>query len=263
MSTVTSFAEAVQFAARCIECPICKEACENPVRPKNCSHRYCMGCFRKCFQDKQEKHCATCRTPILSVSKRGFTEDDLFAKVALLVPGIREAESDNDFDLAKMMERHRQQSAKIRQEAVMMRQNMPNKQPVTHATRQHPERTPTPPTMAAQAAAPAQAPLAGAPPPTAPAASSLGGLPPLDPAARPPLPALAAGAPAAADWNSTRAPHPPSAPQHGAWGAAPPAAPAAADEGSLKRELDGAAAGNGAGGAGGPDAKRAKGSDPA
>ena len=59
-----------------------------PVRPKNCPHRYCMRCFRKCFQDKQEKHCATCRTPILSVSKRralnlfhliGFLFSALFA----------------------------------------------------------------------------------------------------------------------------------------------------------------------------------------
>lgn len=31
-------------------------------------------CFKKCFQDKQDKVCATCRTPILSVSKRGYTQ---------------------------------------------------------------------------------------------------------------------------------------------------------------------------------------------
>jgi hypothetical protein len=44
------------------------------VRPKNCAHRYCLLCFKKCFQDKQDKVCATCRTPILSVSKRGYTQ---------------------------------------------------------------------------------------------------------------------------------------------------------------------------------------------
>lgn len=54
-------------------------------------------------------------------------QDALFSKVAALVPGIREAESDDDFDLAKMMERHRLQSAKIRQEAVQMRRGQPNK----------------------------------------------------------------------------------------------------------------------------------------
>jgi hypothetical protein len=50
------------------------EVCKDPVRPKNCAHRYCMMCFKKCNQDKQDKFCATCRTPILSVSKRGFTK---------------------------------------------------------------------------------------------------------------------------------------------------------------------------------------------
>ena len=50
------------------------EVCKDPVRPKNCAHRYCLMCFKKCFQDKQDKVCATCRTPILSVSKRGYTQ---------------------------------------------------------------------------------------------------------------------------------------------------------------------------------------------
>lgn len=54
-------------------------------------------------------------------------QDALFAKVAVMVPGIRDAESDDDFDLAKMMERHRQQSEKIRREAVQMRQGQPQK----------------------------------------------------------------------------------------------------------------------------------------
>ena len=60
----------------------------------------------------------------LTCTKAERVQDELFAKVATLVPGIREAESDDDFDLAKMMERHRQQSEKIRQEAVLMRQSM-------------------------------------------------------------------------------------------------------------------------------------------
>ena len=67
-------------------------------------------------------HVESVRCTLLGESPR--VQDDLFAKVAALVPGIREAESDDDFDLARMMERHRQQSEKIRQEAVLMRQSM-------------------------------------------------------------------------------------------------------------------------------------------
>ena len=57
-----------------LSCRDFAEPCKDPVRPKNCAHRYCLLCFKKCFQDKQDKVCATCRTPILSVSKRGYTQ---------------------------------------------------------------------------------------------------------------------------------------------------------------------------------------------
>jgi hypothetical protein len=48
-------------------------------------------------------------------------QDDLFAKVAELVPGIREEESDDDVDIAAIMARQRQQAERIRQEAASMR----------------------------------------------------------------------------------------------------------------------------------------------
>lgn len=48
-------------------------------------------------------------------------QDDLFAKVAEIVPGIRDEEDEEDFDIAAIMAKQQQQAAKIRQEAQQMR----------------------------------------------------------------------------------------------------------------------------------------------
>lgn len=48
-------------------------------------------------------------------------QDDLFAKVAQIVPGIRDDEEEDDFDIAAIMAKQQQQAAKIRQEAQQMR----------------------------------------------------------------------------------------------------------------------------------------------
>lgn len=50
-------------------------------------------------------------------------QDDLFAKVAEIVPGIRDEEEEEDFDIAAIMAKQQQQAAKIRQEAQQMRAN--------------------------------------------------------------------------------------------------------------------------------------------
>lgn len=50
-------------------------------------------------------------------------QDDLFAKVAQIVPGIRDEEEEEEFDIAAIMAKQKQQAAKIRQEAQQMRGN--------------------------------------------------------------------------------------------------------------------------------------------
>ena len=50
-------------------------------------------------------------------------QDELFAKVAEIVPGLQDEEDDEEFDIAAIMAKQKQQAAKIREEAVQMRMN--------------------------------------------------------------------------------------------------------------------------------------------
>jgi hypothetical protein len=65
---------------------------------------------------------ANIATLVLPNQLSGRLQDALFAKVAEILPSVREDDDDEEFDIAAIMAKQQQQAAKIRQEAQQMRE---------------------------------------------------------------------------------------------------------------------------------------------